>query len=201
MPTHRMHMTTLEIDHSRTPADIAALVATLRPSIPTITSHTYSPAHRARLVKPQISYDLSAFAVSFLPAAGEPLAAPSASTDQPTTDGGQQQAPSNDGYTYHHLRRDTWALSSATGVQVASRYQVPSAHITLGRYLRQDGHADPAQRAAWVRAIERANAWLAEEVWGRPAGEWLVGQERGLDARCGALWYGGGRTIQGGEGF
>ncbi|ROT41210.1 hypothetical protein SODALDRAFT_307810 [Sodiomyces alkalinus F11] len=181
MPQHRMHMTTLEVTHSKTPEEIAALVATMRSAIPYITSFTYS--HRPRLVKPMISYDLSAFAVSFLPA-----------------DGG------GDAYTYHHLRRDVFDLARSTGVAIESRYQVPSAHITLGRFLTDEDHRTPEQREAWVRAIDDINRWLEEEVWddegrGQFCGEWVVGQEKGLDARCGALWYGGGRTINLGQGF
>ncbi|KAL2264914.1 hypothetical protein VTJ83DRAFT_7424 [Remersonia thermophila] len=190
MPLHRMHMTTLEIAHSRTAEEIADLVASARPVIPALTSLTFS--RRARLVKPMISFDLSAVAVSFLPAAGEE---PLTSADRTAKD---------DEYTYHHLRRD--ALNMASGhVEVASRYVVPSAHITLGRYLTQEDHETPEQRRKWIQAIDDINKWLETEVWGVKdgefVGEWIVGQERGLDSRCGTLWYGGGRTIMTGEGF
>ena len=110
-----------------------------------------------------------------------------------------------DGYTYHHLRKDVFDLSKSTGIEIASRYQVPSAHITLGRYLGEEDHQTPEQRRQWVEAIDRVNSWLEKEVWdiadGDFCGEWVVGQERGIDARCGPLWYGGGRTINLGEGF
>uniref|UniRef100_L2GJ87 RNA ligase/cyclic nucleotide phosphodiesterase n=1 Tax=Colletotrichum fructicola (strain Nara gc5) TaxID=1213859 RepID=L2GJ87_COLFN len=154
MPQHRMHLTTLEVTHSKTPEEIARLTDTMRSAIPYITDYTYT--HRARLVKPQISHDLSAFA--------------------------------------------------STGVQIESRYQVPSAHITLGRFLGGADHATPAARRRWVEAIEEINGWLESEFWGSHeeggwCGEWVVGQERGLDARNGPLWYGGGRTIRLGEGF
>jgi hypothetical protein len=198
MPTHRMHMTTLEITFSRTPEEIAELVATMKSSIPSTTSYTYS--HRTRLVKPMISYDLSAFAVSFLPASSEMSLSP-ASVPPVVTEGIVQ----GDEYTYHHLRRDVFDLAKASGVEVASRYQVPSAHITLGRYLTQNEHQTPEQREKWVKAIEDINKWLESEIWDKEGaefiGEWIVGQERGLDARCGALWYGGGRTVNMGEGF
>jgi hypothetical protein len=188
-----MHMTTLEIAHLRTAEEIADMLASTRPVIPALTSLTFT--RRARLVKPMISYDLSAVAVSFLPAAGEP----------PLT--AEDRTAEDDEYTYHHLRRD--AFNMATGhVEVASRYVVPSAHITLGRYLTQADHETPEQREQWIRAIDDINKWLETEVWnikdvkdGQFVGEWIVGQERGLDCRCGTLWYGGGRTIMIGEGF
>ncbi|XWW93479.1 hypothetical protein V2A60_001412 [Cordyceps javanica] len=199
MPLYRMHLTTLEVAFSKTPEEIAALASIIRPAVPAIVSYTRS--HRARLVKPFLSYDLSAFALSFLPASGEePLSRPPAPVDLPA-----ESVRSGDGYTYHHLRRDVFDKVQAAGVQVGSRYQVPSAHITLGRYLTETDHDTPAKRQRWIEAIDEVNRWLEEEVWDKHGalftGEWVVGQERGLDARCGTLWYGGGRTIQLGEGF
>ncbi|KAK1469249.1 hypothetical protein CMEL01_01016 [Colletotrichum melonis] len=198
MPQHRMHLTTLEVTHSKTPEEIITLTDNMRSAIPYITDYTYS--HRSRLVRPMISYDLSAFAVSFLPASGEPPLSP-----RPAPTAQQQAIVQGDDYSYHHLRRDIFTLAQSTGVQIESRYQVPSAHITLGRYLTEKDHDTPEARQKWVEAIDEINAWLEKEVWDRPGaewiGEWVVGQERGLDARNGQLWYGGGRTIKLGEGF
>lgn len=203
MPPHRMHLTTLEITHSRTPAEIDQIVTQMRPTIPALASFTF--AHRSRLVRPMVSYDLAAFAVSFLPAAGEPVTSPPpAAAAAAASDGGGQHEV-DDSYTYHHLRRDVFDLARTTGVDVDSRYVVPSAHITLGRYLTQEDHATPAARERWTRAIDEINAWLEKEVWDSAEasflGEWIVGQEKGIDARSGRLWYGGGRTIMMGEGF
>ncbi|KAG5998693.1 hypothetical protein E4U54_002138 [Claviceps lovelessii] len=204
MPSHRMHMTVLEVAFSKTPDEIAALVSILRDAIPAITSYTH--LHRARLVKPIISYDTSAVAVSFLPASGEERISPA-----PTApDAAAQTITQGDGYTYHHLRREVFDMVQQTGLQVGSRYQVPSAHITLGRFLDEADHDTPHKRQRWIAAIDEANAWLEREVWGKGEGErggagwigeWVVGQEKGLDARNGSLWYGGGRTIMLGEGF
>ncbi|RGP68106.1 ureidoglycolate hydrolase [Fusarium longipes] len=198
MPSHRMHLTALEVAFSKTPQEIAAYVSTLRPSVADIVNYTYS--HRSRLVKPMVSYDLSAFALSFLPASGEPSLSPPL-TEPVETEGITQ----GDAYTYHHLRRDVYDKVQEGGVVVGSRYQVPSAHITLGRYLNHDDHDTPEKRASWVKTIDEINAWLEKEVWDNPDseynGEWLVGHERGLDARNGTLWYGGGKTIMLGEGF
>lgn len=195
-----MHLTTLEVAHSRTAPEISAIVRQIRPTLPGLTSFTFH--HRTRLVKPMLSYDLAAVAVSFLPAAGEqPL------HQSPSSSSAEHAADANDdgGYTYHHLRRDVFDLALSSGVDIASRYVVPSAHITLGRYLTQEDHATAEMRERWVEAIDEINAWLEREVWARAdvefLGEWIVGQERGLDARDGTLWYGGGRSIMVGEGF
>ncbi|KAF4471934.1 ureidoglycolate hydrolase [Fusarium albosuccineum] len=198
MPTYRIHLTTQEIAFCKTPDEIASLVSTLRPSLPAITS--YTTTHRARLVKPMISYDLSAFAVSFLPASGEAALSPASTKPSP-----QHCVEQCDSYTYQHLRRDILDQVSRAGLKVETRYQVPSAHITLGRYLSDEDHDTPEKTVIWVEAIEAINKWLEEEVWDRPdadfVGEWIVGQEQGLDARTGTVWYGGGRTIMMGEGF
>lgn len=198
MPPNRMHMTTLEPAFSKTAEEIAALTSALRSSMASIASHTHT--HRARLVRPMISYDTSAFAVSFLPAAGEPSVSPPPASPDTAADVVQ-----GDEYTYHHLRRDVFDGVKSAGVEVGSRYQVPSAHITLGRYLVEDDHDTPDKRRAWIRAIDEINQWLEDEVWGKRdgefVGEWIVGQERGLDVRVGTLWYGGGRTVAAGEGF
>lgn len=207
MPLHRMHLTTLEVTHSRTPEEIASLVSRLRPALPHLTNLTFS--RRSRLVKPQVSYDLSAFALSFLPAAGERIVSPGPRQANPTRIAKSKCLEDNseldDTYTYHHLRRDVFSVVQETGVDIGSRYVVPSAHITLGRYLSQGDHATDEMRECWVQTIDDINRWLENEVWevadGEFIGEWIVGQERGLDARSGTLWYGGGRTISLGEGF
>lgn len=199
MPTHRMHLTTLEVAFCKTPAEIEALISTIRHAIPAIVSYTHT--HRSRLVKPFLSYDLSAFALSFLPASGEAvLSPPPQGVDVPA-----DSITGGDDYTYHHLRKDVFDQTQAAGIEVGSRYQVPSAHITLGRYLSEVDHDTPEKRQKWIAAIDEVNRWLEDEVWDKRdaeyTGEWIVGQERGLDARNGTLWYGGGRTIHLGEGF
>ncbi|KAG9669814.1 hypothetical protein KCU99_g3000, partial [Aureobasidium melanogenum] len=199
MPQDNLHMTALEITHSLTAPEIDELVEQIRPGIPFITDYTH--AHRARVVKPSLSYDAQAFALSFLPAAGEPCTAdPSRKTQ-------------DDDYSYHHLRRDLYALSSATGVKVASRYVVPSAHLTVGRFIKTsdtetaEGKVDHARMQELVKTVDEINEWLKAEFWPvegkgiKAGGEWIVGEGKGLDNRKGALWYGTGETIRLGKGF
>ncbi|KAI0134239.1 RNA ligase/cyclic nucleotide phosphodiesterase [Xylariales sp. AK1849] len=198
MPLHRMHITALELAFSRTPEEIHAIKSTLAPAIPNVASYTYR--HRARLVKPMISYDLSAFAVSFLPASGEPNLSP-----PPVVPDTADVLQKGEQYSYHHLRRDLWNIAKEAGMTIDSRYIVPSAHITLGRYLTDEDHTTAEQRKNWVDTIAEINQWLETEVWSTSGseliGEWVVGQEKGLDIRVGTLWYGGGRTVLMGEGF
>lgn len=146
-----------------------------------------------------LSYDGAAVALSFLPAAGESL--PS------QAHGIHGRCKEDDAFTYHHLRRDLFNVAKATGVSIDSRYVVPSSHITVGRFLTQADHDSSEKMVNWLKKIEDMNKrlrdtyWPKEESVRREDGEWIVGQERGLDFRMGTLWYGGGETVRIGKGF
>ncbi|KAL8931831.1 MAG: hypothetical protein Q9216_007055 [Gyalolechia sp. 2 TL-2023] len=185
MPINCLHMTTLEITFSLTAPEIDDIVNRMSTAIPEITDYTYN--HRARLIKPRLNYDAAAIALSFEPAAGESF-----------PDGREPEA---DDYTYHHLRRDLYNLSKSTGVEVASRYVVPSAHLTIARFVSQtdvsaspsDDRPDLGKVEGLVNHIEKINLELQDQYWPKehstikPGGEWLVGQEKGLDCRKGTL--------------
>ena len=186
-------MTALEITHSLTAPKIDGLVKQILPGSSEVVD--YPVNHRARLVKPLVSFDAQALALSFLPAAGE-----------------SGRSPEEDSYSYHHLRRDLHTKASATGVKVASRYVIPSAHLTIARFITKkdfesaEGTVDHAKVHKLVDTIEETNAWLHAEYWPksdgiREGGEWVVGQDKGLDFRHGALWYGDGETVKLGKGF
>src|SRR6187402_1426447 len=107
VPVERMHLTALEITHSLTEQQIHTIISVLGPeAIAEMTDYPYS--HRARLIKPTVSYDGAALALSFLPAAGE------------NTPPGRSQE--DDNFTYHHLRRDLFNIAKAAGVSIDSRY-------------------------------------------------------------------------------
>lgn len=199
MPIDCLHMTAMEITFSLTAPEIEDIVSRMSYAIAHITNYTYY--HRARLIKPRLSYDTAAIALSFEPAAGESL-----------PDG---RPPDADAYTYHHLRRDLYNVSKSTGVEVASRYVVPSAHLTIARFVSQadismsqnDDRPDPARVESLVNYIEKINIMLQNEYWPKggasikPGGQWMVGQGKGLDCRKGTLWYGGGETVRLGKGY
>jgi len=161
-------------------------------AIAKMTDYTFT--HQARLLKPTLSYDGAALALSFLPAAEEKLPTPS-------------RAVTDDKFTYHHLRRDLFNIVKATGVSIDSRYVVPSSHITLARFLVQTDHDTPEKMGRFLEEVERINGWLQDSFWPKEGqnwngeGEWIVGEERGLDCREGQLWYGDGKTVRLGKGF
>lgn len=192
-------MTALEVAHSLAESEIEHLVQILQPGLSEITDFTFN--HRARLVKPLLSYDNQAIALSLLPASENDIRDDSAAITA--------------SYTYHHLRRDLYNLCTSAGVDVGSRYVAPSAHLTIARFVTTgtsdegDKHqlSSVAGMARWVAELDDINTWLRKEYWPKPGstasieGEWVVGEGKGLECRAGTLWYGGGRSICVGKGF
>lgn len=197
MPPENLHITVLEAAHSLTEQQIEELVQILLSSKDVTTADIagYPRSHPTRLIKPMVSFDSAALALSFVPAAGECLEA--------------QSSSDNEHYTYHHLRRDIFDMVRQTKVPVASRYIVPSAHLTIARFISQDGFLvsesdgaekiDPSRVQLLIDKIGEINQKLEDEYWPKEGaigkgGEWIVGQE-GLVIRRGRLWYGGGEYV------
>ncbi|PHH50816.1 hypothetical protein CFIMG_005014RA [Ceratocystis fimbriata CBS 114723] len=213
MPTHNMHMTVAEVAFSQPPEVIQAFVRLLRPHTARLARTSYT--HRARLVRPLLSMDTTAFALSFVPACNEPFLASQMDTmtAEPPTDeeegenNRREDTNTGDAYTYHHLRRDVFSRLIDAGIPPTPRYQVPSAHITLGRFIGASDQPAITQADAeqWIRCVDKINTWLRETYWTsedvHQSAEWIVGQERGLDIRYGPVWYGGGKSLVVGEGF
>ncbi|KAF7158598.1 hypothetical protein CNMCM5623_003658 [Aspergillus felis] len=184
-PPDFLHTTVLEIASSRSSLEVDTLVSYLEQSgaIPDLVNYTFN--HRARLVKPLVSFDAAAMALSFVPAAGE--------------QSGWGRSVDDDKYTYHHLRRDLYAGVAATGVQLRPRYLVPSAHITIARFITHDGFQleksgadgepvfDCERVAALVDKIEQINQKIQAKYWPGEnrtvlsEAEWIVGEETGLE--------------------
>jgi vesicle-fusing ATPase len=187
MPQDCLHITALEVTHSKKAEEIQKLVDTMREKIPSIANYTHD--HRVRLIKPMIGFDASALALSFVPAAGEGLMSGSGRTVE------------DDKYTYHHLRRDLFSLCQDSGVSVDSRYVVPSSHLTIGRFINPKDFEDdagafaPQKMETFVEKIEEINTWLEKNYWPDynnehipDGGDWLLGEEQGLVCRMGTLW-------------
>lgn len=175
MPPEDLHITVLEIAHSLPATSLPPLVRVLSPAIESLVA--CPTAHPSRLVRPLLSFDAAALALSFVPA----------------RDGN---------FTYHHLRREVFGLARAAGVEIESRYVVPSAHVTVGRFVTAEDHGTREKMEGWVEGLERINEWLVGRYWPREGGEeggggmeWVVEDE--LVLRMGRLWYGGGETLAG----
>jgi vesicle-fusing ATPase len=196
MPEDCMHMTTMEVTHSRTYEEIQAIVSKASNAFPGIANYTAN--HRARLVKPYLGFDSTAIALSYLPAAGEP-----------SNDKKAKEHP----YTYHHLRRDLFNKCTEAGIEVQSRYVALSAHLTMARFIDQKDFVlegtnklDLEKVKRFIAVIEDINEWLERNYWPNIDGdvsagtEWVAG-EGTVVVREGQLWYGGGHTLYEGEGF
>ncbi|CRL25200.1 unnamed protein product [Penicillium camemberti] len=200
VPPHHLHMTTLEIRSSLTGPEIDEITSSLEMTGSVAELANYTLTHRARLVKPVISYDTSAIALSFVPAAGE--------EDRSAYSGKDDQ------FTYHHLRSDLYNIVTQSGCPIAARYTVPSAHITIARFIApsgaKEGESDSPKEfekkaSSLIAKIEDLNHELRSNVWwrlGDPSqGEWVIGHEKGLELMKGRTWYGVGDSIVLGEGF
>ena len=192
-------MTTLEIAHSRAqegPSSISELLTQLKPCVEFATDYTFT--HRTCLVRPLLNFDSSAFALSFVPAAGE------------------RNDVLEDSYTYLHLRRDIFEICRSTGTPIASRYALPSCHLTIGRFVSQQdfdsaahdhNSLDHGKVRNLIRKVDEVNDWLKDNYWPKEGraipigGVWEVGEEQGLEARRGTCWYGGGQRVHLGRGF
>ncbi|KAL3463485.1 RNA ligase/cyclic nucleotide phosphodiesterase [Aspergillus heterothallicus] len=203
MPLDNLHITVLEVAHSLTEEEIDDLVHTLQSSTDPTSSHiaSYPTAHQCQLVKPMVSFDSAALALSFVPAAGDTSQNPSQLKSRPLD--------KSDSYSYHHLRGDIWDLVRQANIAVASRYMVPSAHVTIARFISQTGFTAQDENGAekvesarvkkFIETIAGINRKLEAEYWPRDGGvadggEWVVGREP-LVIRRGRLWYGGGEDV------
>lgn len=199
MPLSNLHLTVLEITHSKTYPEIISLTQQLQPKVEEIVNYlSASQNHRARLIKPCIGFDAAAIALSFVPAAVGTLS------------NGREE--SQYAFNYHHLRRAVFAKCTEAGVKIESRYIVPSAHLTIARFIETrdfetKGKVDSEKMRKLVEKIESTNAELKEAYWPTKenkiaeGGEWIVGEGKGLDLRQGRVWYGGGSSVSVGKGF
>ncbi|KAJ5258178.1 Ribosomal protein L44e [Penicillium chrysogenum] len=188
VPPHHLHMTTLEIRSALTGPEIDEIAASLQMSGLVAELANYTLTHRARLVKPIISYDTSAIALSFVPAAGE--------EDRNVYSGKDDQ------FTYHHLRSDLYNIVTQSGCPIAARYTVPSAHITIARFIApsdpKKGESDSPKEfekeaSRLIDKIDDLNHELRSNVWkrlGDPCqGQWVIGHEKGLELMKGRTCY------------
>ncbi|KAJ5805997.1 Ribosomal protein L44e [Penicillium pulvis] len=183
-PQDSLHITTCELMNAKTRTEVDDMIAIFQQKLPLEEIVNYTLTHSPRLVRPIVSYDATAVALSFVPAA---------ETDK-------------DLYTYHHLRRDLWDFVSESGCQLGARYIVPSAHVTIGRYAMPPG-ADQSKElddlcvrvAGLIEKIEDINQELMSGYWkrfGSPSrGVWVVGQEQGMQLNQGRSWYGNGEVV------
>ena len=185
MPIKDMHTTVLEVTHSEPLSYVLSLAKQLALIIPELI---YLPitTHGCRLVKPLITFDAAGVALSFVP------------QSQILSKGRDHSIP-----TIHHLRGTLWQRMTNTGVAIQSRYRVPTAHITLARFVsggttnvttlspavdEQYFECSMETVRMFMDTIEQLNEVLENDMT-----VWEVNDE--LVCRVGDLWYGGGWTV------
>lgn len=171
MPRDCLHLSALEITHSAPAATVNAQIKALKPYI----SQLLNPIHNSPvLVKPLLCFDNAALALTFVPLG---------------------QADEDDfSLTYTHYRANLFdTVTNLAGVSVESRYQVPSAHITIARFIDNLPSKDAVD--ALLNEILEINKYLDSpiEPYSDPEKfSWKIGSERASECRCGRIWYGGG---------
>ncbi|KAI0033947.1 60S ribosomal protein L44 [Vararia minispora EC-137] len=171
MPLNRLHLSLLEIVHSTTPAIVAEYVDQLGPHLSRLLA--YLQTHPTRLFRPRLACDVSSLVLKFLPV-----------------------VEASSSYTYHHLRRDLFDQMVALGIRMHPRYIVPSAHVTVARFVyssdfETDGEFDGEKMSKWWALIDEINAWLASLSDDKSS--WSID---GIECRTGTQWYGGGESIE-----
>lgn len=172
MPRDCLHLSILEIVHSAPSHLVATTMHALRPHLAAILAPTSSTS--STLVRPLISFDSSALALTFVPA-----------------DSSHARGASNKtGYTHYRARLYETVTKTAK-VAVQSRYQVPSAHVTIARFVKT---VPPQAVEALLDRIGEINAWLDAEFADPRRFEWRIGEQRATECRYGRIWYGGGHS-------
>ncbi|KAL1701938.1 RNA ligase/cyclic nucleotide phosphodiesterase [Schizophyllum commune] len=186
-PASNMHITLLELVVAKTKLDVEEVIQKLGSGV--IEQLVgYPKAHPTRLVRPRLNIDLGGLALSFVPEARG-------------NEGVAEVAP----YTYLHMRRDLYALAGEAGITPQARYAVPSAHITLARFVSEEDFVARTEQekekeaagekvAEFVRLVDAIN-----EELGASDLVWTVG-EAGVELRRGKTWYGGGDVVCRAEG-
>ncbi|CAN8105505.1 unnamed protein product [Discula destructiva] len=174
-PPEWLHMTVIELVHSKSPPELKASADKVKPHAANLTA--FGAEHPAGLNRPMLSLDDTAVALTFLPVDDSP-------------------------YTYLHLRRDLSNLCAENDVEVASKYYNTSSHITLARFANISDLNTRESLEAWVQKVKAINQRLREDYWPREGKtntrsefKWMVGTGRGIEVRKGRLWYGDGQPV------
>ncbi|KAL1679774.1 RNA ligase/cyclic nucleotide phosphodiesterase [Schizophyllum commune] len=186
-PASNMHITLLELVVAKTKMDVEETIQKLGSEM-VERLVGYPKAHPTRLLRPRLNIDLGGLALSFVPEAGR-----------------MQEAAKDPPYTYLHMRRDLYALAGEAGITPQARYAVPSAHITLARFVSDEDFVAPTDQekekeaagekvAEFVQLVDAINLELgaSELVW--------TAGEAGVELRRGRTWYGGGDVVCRAEG-
>ena len=159
-PPHYLHITVYEVTHSRTAEQLQPLLAAVRSHESQLFSAL--PVDRVRFDSPLLNYETSTVALTLLP-----------------VDVGD--------YDITTLRAEVGERLSAVGVQWEGRYVAPTAHITIGRFIRSQ--LQRATMEQWLAKLDE----LRDECrqW---QGEWCLAHGS-LQVMTAASWYGHGTVV------
>ena len=164
MPVGDIHLSVIELSHRHTVPQLRAVTDQIEISrIQKMLDLTSNLSPRPGLICPQLSFDKMGVALNFIPS-------------------------SADAYTYHHLRSDMHEIALESDVSIDMCYTAPSAHITLGRFVRNEFFETREARQKFLTLVEKLNGELQanQDVW-------RVGEGQGLELQLGYLKFGRGK--------
>jgi hypothetical protein len=140
IPLQDLHLSIIELSHRHSVTHLRSVVdkigtSRLQAMLDMLSKLDVKPS----LVFPQLKIDKMGMALSFVPS-------------------------SERKYTYHHLRADMHAAALESGISIDMCYTAPSAHVTLGRFVRNDFFGGEEQRKEFVRLVENINGELRAEA-------------------------------------
>lgn len=181
MPRECLHMTALEINNSEPIEKVLKNMELIKPHV----DQLLNPAGETPiLMRPLVCFDASALALTFVPI-DHPVDHKKEETDVTAT-------PKEIQTGYTHYRAQLYeTVTKVAGIDVDSRYQVPSAHITIARFVKE---IPPEAIDAILNQVKELNAWLDESYSDPNKFSWKIREERANVCRYGRLWYGGGTS-------
>ncbi|KAH6616539.1 RNA ligase/cyclic nucleotide phosphodiesterase [Boeremia exigua] len=162
IPRKDLHLSVIELSHRHTVPQLRNVAAEIGISqIQGILNLVSTLSIKPKLVAPTISFDKMGIALNYLPS-------------------------DTDIYTYHHLRSDMHALALESGVTgIDCCYTAPSAHITIGKFVKNKFFETAEARNKFVKLVKDFNAMQRKGDH-----TWAVGENQGFEMQLGYLKFG-----------
>jgi hypothetical protein len=163
MPASHLHMAMVELAHRHTLEYLHSISSALGAArLQKMLDLIHTLPNKPRLVSPRLSVDAMGVALTFLPCSAQT-------------------------YTYHDLKAEMHGVALESGGEFDMCYTVPSAHVTLGRFVGDEFFASREARQEFVELVEKMNEELGT---GRAMEDWVLCEEGSLELQAGYLKFG-----------
>jgi hypothetical protein len=203
IPVLHQHLTVLELSHRHSVPQLQATYDALTKETAQAMTNIPSSLPKCqtiRLVKPFLSFDEKAVAVTFVPdASNASYATNGYASDE------DDKVHDSDHFTYQHLRSEMHKLAMKSGIKIDTCYTTATAHITLGRFIGDsvfapssvnhdaDGANDDDTQTRtrnFVKLVQEINKELESSLWGEDGMKWVIAGDKGLECQFGYVKWG-----------